>query len=357
MSHEKNNTPRNMLVTGGAGFIGSAFVLQAVARGDNVIVLDALTYAGHRENLEAVTGPGACELVVGNITDGALVSALLAKHHIDTVVNFAAESHVDNSIHSPSVFIETNIIGAYRMLEASCAYYKALSTAEQARFRHIQVSTDEVYGTLGETGKFSEETAMRPNSPYSASKAAGDHLARAWFETYGLPTIVTNCSNNYGPRQYPEKLIPRMITCALAEKPLPVYGDGLNVRDWIHVEDHSHGVFLALSQGTPGETYCFGGNAERTNITLVTTLCNTLDALKPRANGTSYKELITFVEDRLGHDRRYAIDDSKAVRELGFTRNYSFEQGLTSTIEWYLNNTEWCQNVTSNKSKHLISNI
>lgn len=349
MSHSTTNSyKRNILLTGGAGFIGSAFVAQAVERGDNVIVLDAMTYAGHKENLEWISGKGSYQLVVGNITDSALVSQLLIDHAIDAVVNFAAESHVDNSIHSPSVFIETNIIGAYRMLEASLGYYKNLTGSKKERFRHIQVSTDEVYGTLGETGKFSEETAMRPNSPYSASKAAGDHLARAWYETYGLPAIVTNCSNNYGPRQYPEKLIPRMITCALAESPLPIYGDGKNIRDWIHVEDHAHGVFLALEKGNPGETYCFGGNAERTNIDLVTTLCALLDKMEPRINGKSYNELITFVADRLGHDRRYAIDDNKAVAELGFTRNYNFENGLESTIKWYLNNTEWCKKVTSN---------
>lgn len=340
-------TKKNILVTGGAGFIGSAFVVQAVERGDNVIVLDALTYAGHKENLEGIKGKGSYQLITGNITDGKLVSDLLKAHAIDTVVNFAAESHVDNSIHSPDVFIETNIIGAYRMLDASLHYYRGLSDEHKKRFRHIQISTDEVYGSLGETGKFSETTAMQPNSPYSASKAAGDHLARAWYETYGLPTIVTNCSNNYGPRQYPEKLIPRMISCALAEQALPVYGDGKNIRDWIHVEDHAHGVFLALEKGTPGETYCFGGNAERTNIELVTVLCATLDKLHPRKNGKPYAELITFVADRLGHDRRYAIDDNKAVNELGFTRQYNFEQGLESTIRWYLDNTAWCKAVTS----------
>lgn len=340
-------TKRNILVTGGAGFIGSAFVVQAVERGDNVIVLDALTYAGHKENLEGIKGRGSYQLIIGSITDGKLVSGLLKEHAIDTVVNFAAESHVDNSIHSPDVFIETNIIGAYRMLDASLHYFRGLSEEHKKRFRHIQISTDEVYGSLGETGKFSETTAMQPNSPYSASKAAGDHLARAWYETYGLPTIVTNCSNNYGPRQYPEKLIPRMISCALAEQALPVYGDGKNIRDWIHVEDHAHGVFLALEKGIPGETYCFGGNAERMNIELVTVLCATLDRLRPRKNGKPYAELITFVTDRLGHDRRYAIDDNKAVNELGFTRQYNFEQGLESTIRWYLDNTAWCQAVTS----------
>lgn len=334
---------KTLLVTGGAGFIGSAFVRQAAEKGDKVIVLDALTYAGHRENLDGVN----CELVVGSINDGKLVSQLLTQHAVDAVVNFAAESHVDNSIHSPAIFIETNIVGTYTMLEASLAYWRGLSGDKKTSFRYIQISTDEVYGSLGETGKFHEETPMSPNSPYSSSKAAGDHLARAWFETYGLPTIVTNCSNNYGPRQYPEKLIPHMITCALNGKPLPIYGDGKNIRDWIHVEDHCRGVRLALDKGRPGQTYCFGGNAERENIQLVSILCNILDNLHPKKDASSYQSQITFVTDRAGHDRRYAIDDRKAVTELGFMRNYNFENGLKATVEWYLDNADWCAAVSS----------
>jgi dTDP-glucose 4,6-dehydratase len=338
--------PRTLLVTGGAGFIGSSFVAEAVAKGDTVIVLDALTYAGHRANLEWISGEGSYHLVVGSINDSKLVSRLLKEYAVDAVVNFAAESHVDNSIDSPAIFIETNITGTYSMLETSLAYWRELTGAKKQNFRYVQISTDEVYGSLGETGKFNEETPMRPNSPYSASKAAGDHLVRAWYETYGLPTILTNCSNNYGPRQFPEKLIPHMITRALSGQALPVYGDGKNVRDWIHVEDHCHGVMLALEKGRPGETYCLGGNAERQNIDLVHSLCSILDELQPREAGQPYKSLIKFVADRAGHDRRYAIDDNKAVRELGFTRRYSFEEGLKATVQWYLENGNWCSAVT-----------
>lgn len=342
-----------IIVTGGAGFIGSCFVGQAVAQGYKVVVLDALTYAGHRENLEWITpsdNGGSCELAVGNICDGVFVSKLLEKQKPVAVLNFAAESHVDNSIARPSAFIETNIIGTYTMLEAARAYWNGLPDGKKETFRFVQVSTDEVYGSLGETGKFTETTAMKPNSPYSASKAAGDHLARAWFKTYSLPAIVTNCTNNYGPRQYPEKLIPHMITCALSGKRLPIYGDGKNIRDWIHVEDHSAGVMLALEKGRPGQTYCFGGNAEKNNIEVVQTICTVLDTLRPRQDGQSYKTLMTFVPDRPGHDRRYAIDDTKAQQELGFTRRFRFEDGIRATIEWYLTNTEW-QEAVMHKEK------
>lgn len=333
-----------LLVTGGAGFIGSAFVAHALEQGDTVIVLDALTYAGHRANLtwlEPSYGD-KLELVVGNICDGPLVARLLEEKQPDAIVSFAAESHVDNSIASPGEFIHTNIIGTYTLLEAARAY-----ATDKPDFRFVQISTDEVYGSLGEEGKFHEEYPMQPNSPYSASKAAGDHLARAWFHTYGLQTIVTNCSNNYGPRQFPEKLIPLMITNALAGKPLPIYGDGKNIRDWIHVEDHVAGVYLALVKGAPGETYCFGGHAEKTNNDVVQTLCAALDDIQPRPQG-SYGELITYVEDRAGHDRRYAIDDSKAQNELGFTRTHTFETGLHATIQWYLANGNWCEEVVKN---------
>lgn len=341
---------KTLLVTGAAGFIASMFAAQRVAEGDRVIVLDALTYAGHRENLEWIdAADGQLELVVGNITDRALVDRLLTEYQPDALVNFAAESHVDNSISASAVFIETNINGTHTLLEASREYWNGLEAAKKDRFRYVQISTDEVYGSLGETGKFSETTPMAPNSPYSASKAAGDHLARAWYETYGLPTIVTNCTNNYGPRQHPEKLIPRMITCALAGDPLPIYGDGKNIRDWIHVEDHCHGVYLALRDGIPGQTYCFGGNAEKTNIETVDALCEALDRLQPRADGESYKTQKTFVKDRPGHDRRYAIDDSKAQRELGFTRAYNFESGMEATVRWYLENTKWCDAILHKK--------
>jgi dTDP-glucose 4,6-dehydratase len=337
------------LLTGGAGFIGSTAVSQLVENGAHVVVLDALTYAGFRENLNWLDGSnhaGSYELVHGSITDGALVSRLLKQHQPSAVLNFAAESHVDNSIAAPNEFIQTNIIGTYTMLEATRAYYEGLSAAEKAEFRFVQVSTDEVYGSLGDEGKFHEEYPMQPNSPYSASKAAGDHLARAWFHTYGLPTIVTNCTNNYGARQYPEKLIPLMITNALKGGKLPIYGDGLNIRDWIHVEDHASGVLLALTKGTVGETYCFGGNAEKTNMQVVHTLCDILDELRPKTTG-SYRDQIVFVEDRKGHDRRYAIDDSKAVRTVGFKRRHSFESGMRDTVNWYLNNDAWCKAVLS----------
>ena len=345
-------TQQTLLVTGAAGFIGSAFVGDMVKRGHKVIVLDALTYAGFRENLEWIPqgkSGGSWELVVGNICDGALVLSLLQKHNVTAVVDFAAESHVDNSISNPGEFIHTNIMGCYTMLEAARTYWSELKDTVKANFRFVHVSTDEVYGSLGETGKFSETTPMAPNSPYSASKAAGDHLCRAWYHTYGLPTIVTNCSNNYGPRQFPEKLIPRMITNALSGKALPIYGDGKNIRDWIHVEDHGAGVYLALTKGLAGETYCFGGNAEKTNLDVVHVICELLDVLQPRADRKSYREQITFVQDRLGHDRRYAIDDSKAVELLGFKRAHSFETGIRETIRWYLDNGAWCDAVLGKK--------
>ena len=315
----------NILITGGAGFIGSQFVSQAVARGANVIVLDVLTYAGRREYVDE-----NATLVVGNILDRPLVSRLLNEHSIDCIVNFAAESHVDNSISGPSAFIETNIKGTFELLEASRDYAK-----NKPNFRYLQISTDEVYGSLGQTGKFNETSSIRPNSPYSASKAAGDHLARAWFETYGLPTIITHCTNNYGPRQHREKLIPHMISCALAGEKLPMYGDGKNIRDWIHVEDHCNGLWLALENGTPGQVYDFGGNAEIDNVSLVKILCAILDEKRPKKSG-HYADQIAFVTDRLGHDRRYAIDDSKAIRELGFTRRYMLGKGLEMTVDWYL---------------------
>lgn len=330
-----------ILVTGGAGFIGSAFVGQCVARGYTVVVLDKLTYAGHPDNLKHIP-TDKWKLVEGDIAEGALVEKLLAAHDISQVVNFAAESHVDNSITGPAAFIETNIVGTFRLLQACLEYWRNLPQAAKQAFRYLQISTDEVYGSLGPTGKFSEESKLQPNSPYSASKAAADHLVRAWHETYGLPVITTHCTNNYGPRQHPEKLIPNMILCALSGKKLPVYGDGKNVRDWIHVEDHAAGVLLALEKGEPGETYDFGGDAEAENIALVKNICALLDARNPKNSG-SYAEQIAFVTDRLGHDRRYAIDDSKAQDELGFTRTYTLDKGLAATVDWYLNNIDWCE--------------
>jgi len=339
----------NVLVTGGAGFIGSCFVRQSVARGDKTIILDALTYAGHKENLEDLN----CELVKGDIGDGELVLKLLQENDIEAVINFAAESHVDNSIKSPGQFITTNINGTYTMLEASRRYWGGLLEDKKKNFRYVQISTDEVYGDLelNSPEKFNEKTSYKPSSPYSASKAAGDQLALAWHRTYNFPAIVTNCSNNYGPRQFPEKLIPNMVYKAISGKSLPIYGNGENIRDWIHVEDHCNGVYLALTKGQVGQTYCFGGNAEKSNIDLVNKICEILDEIKPSQSGKSYKEQISFVDDRAGHDLRYAIDDRKAQSELGFTRNYNLTEGLQSTVKWYLNNEQWCKKVSNKISE------
>lgn len=334
---------RSVLVTGGAGFIGSNFVEMILEQNCRVVVLDALTYAGHREN---VPSDPRVHFEKGDIRDATLVRRLLSEHHVDTLVHFAAESHVDRSISGPGAFIQTNIIGVFELLRAATDYRDSLPSDEKSKFRFVQVSTDEVYGSLGDSGFFHEEMPYRPNSPYSASKAGGDHLVRAWHHTYQLSTVTTNCSNNYGPRQFPEKLIPHMIRCALAEKPLPVYGNGRNVRDWIHVQDHCRGVWLAATRGTSGETYCFGGNSERKNLDVVEAICGILDEMRPRTGGRPYSELISFVEDRKGHDWRYAIDDTKARRELGFERRYSkFEEGLRATVAWYLSNDLWVQTV------------
>lgn len=331
---------RSVLVTGGAGFIGSSFVDVLVSNKAQVVVLDAMTYAGHRENLDHSWAK--IKFVKGDILDTNLVYELCREHRISTVVNFAAESHVDRSITDPGSFVRTNVLGVNSLLQAALKHWSELESEASAQFRFLHVSTDEVFGTLGEEGKFSELTPYAPNSPYSASKAGGDHLVRAWFHTYKLPTLVTNCSNNYGPRQFPEKLIPHMINCALQEKPLPVYGNGRNVRDWIHVEDHCAGILAALEKGEPGQSYCFGGNSERRNLDVVKEICRILDKKRPRKSGESYDKLISFVEDRKGHDWRYAIDDSRAARELGYKRHYSsFEAGLEATVDWYLANSVW----------------
>lgn len=343
-----NNTSLNLVVTGAAGFIGSTFIREAMKQGHRITIIDSLTYAGHFENIEDVLKHGKCDFEKGTITDQGFISSVLKKVQPDVFVNFAAESHVDNSITGPKDFINTNIIGTFCCLEANREYFSTLSDNKKNNFRYIQISTDEVYGSLGDTGKFHEGMAYKPNSPYSASKASSDHLARAWHHTYKLPTIITNCSNNYGPRQFPEKLIPLMILRALSEKQLPVYGTGNNVRDWIHAEDHSNGILLAIQKGKPGSTYCFGGNAEMTNLNVVESICSYLDKVKPRANGQKYSKLISFVQDRAGHDWRYAIDDSLAQKELGFKRNYlNFESGLQSTVDWYLNNNSWIDKVLS----------
>lgn len=336
---------KTIIVTGAAGFIGCNFVRLALTKGYKVIGYDALTYAGHRENLENLPQSENFQLIVGDIRDREKVRSLLQTHRPMALLNFAAESHVDRSIAGPLIFVETNVLGTSNLLACSLDYWQSLSKEQQGTFRYVQVSTDEVYGSLGEEGKFSESTPVDPSSPYSASKTGGDHLVKAWNHTFGLPAVITRCSNNYGPFQYPEKLIPHMIHCALSGKPLPVYGEGKNVRDWIHVEDHCAGILLALERGTPGDVYCLGGNAERRNIDLVKQLCRELDSLRPKASGGSYAEQITFVKDRLGHDHRYAIDDSFAQKKLGFQRKHQFETGLRSTIEWYLTHEKWREKV------------
>lgn len=341
---------KTLLVTGGAGFIGSQFIRTAMTAGYRVLVLDALTYAGHKANLDQPLKQDPQMLIEGNICDGKLVQSILSENQVDAIVNFAAESHVDRSISGPSEFINTNIFGTYNMIECALNYWRDLPGERRNHFRYVQVSTDEVYGALGETGYFNENSPLAPNSPYSASKASADLLVRAWHHTFGLPTITTNCSNNYGPRQFPEKLIPLMIFSALKQKPLPVYGNGSNVRDWIHVEDHSRGVLLALEKGKPGSTYCFGGRSERSNLDVVRQICRILDDLKPRSDGKAHETGITFVADRLGHDWRYAIDDSRAYQELGFElRHKSFEEGLANTIQWYLQNEEWLHAVSQRR--------
>jgi dTDP-glucose 4,6-dehydratase len=334
---------KTLIVTGAAGFIGCNFVRLALSRGYRVIGFDALTYAGHRENLADVKGE--FELVVGDIRDAKAVASIFTKYKPSAFLNFAAESHVDRSIAEPLVFVETNVMGTANLLVNSVEYWKT-----NKDFRYLQVSTDEVYGALGETGKFSETTPVNPHSPYSASKTGADHLVHAWQNTYGLPTITTRCSNNYGPYQYPEKLIPHLLNCAIAGKPLPVYGDGRNVRDWIHVEDHCEGILAALEKGKAGETYCLGGNAERRNIDLVKQMCAELDKLSPRKDGKLYGEQIAFVKDRAGHDFRYAIDDTYAAKEIGFIRKHTFDSGLRQTIEWYLAHEGWSAQVLKGKS-------
>ncbi len=333
------------LVTGGAGFIGGNFVLDAVRRGVRVVNLDALTYAGNLDTLHDVQGDPRHVFVQGDIGDAALVERLLSEHRPAAVINFAAESHVDRSIDGPAAFVQTNVVGTLNLLERSRDYWKSLDAAGRDAFRFLHVSTDEVYGTLGETGKFTEETPYAPNSPYSASKAASDHLVRAFHHTYGLPVLTTNCSNNYGPYQFPEKLIPLVIARALAGEPLPIYGDGRNVRDWLFVDDHCAAIRRVLEAGRPGETYNVGGDAERQNIEVVTTLCRMLDERLPLADGRTRESLITFVADRPGHDRRYAIDAGKLQVELGWAPSVTFEEGMSRTVDWYLANQPWVKRV------------
>lgn len=338
-----------ILVTGGAGFIGSNFVLDWLKEGDEPVVnLDALTYAGNLENLQSLADDPRHIFVKGNICDKELVSSLLTKYKPRAIVHFAAESHVDRSIFGPDLFFETNVMGTLNLLECAKAYYdRELSENEHSAFRFLHVSTDEVYGSLTfDEPAFTEETPYRPNSPYSASKASSDHAVRAWFHTYGFPVLTTNCSNNYGPYQFPEKLIPLVISNALARKPLPIYGDGLNIRDWLYVGDHCSAIRCVLENGKIGETYNVGGHNERNNITIVKTICAILDEMRPHRDG-SYANLITYVKDRPGHDRRYAIDSTKLQTQLGWKPKECFETGIHKTVQWYLDHQDWVKNVQS----------
>ena len=345
-----------IFVTGGAGFIGANFVLDWLAHSDEPVVnLDKLTYAGNLQNLATLQGDARHIFVQGDIADTALVERLLAEHQPRAVINFAAESHVDRSIHGPDDFIQTNVVGTFKLLEAVRHYWQALPAIKKEAFRLLHVSTDEVYGTLAaDAPAFTEDHVYEPNSPYSASKAASDHLVRAWHHTYGLPVLTTNCSNNYGPYHFPEKLIPLMIVNALAGKPLPVYGDGMQIRDWLYVKDHCSAIRRVLEAGKLGETYNVGGWNEKANLDVVNTLCAILDELKPRADGQSYATQIIFVQDRPGHDRRYAIDARKLEKELGWKPQETFETGIKKTVQWYLDNQDWVNHVTSGEYRNWV---
>ncbi|MEI8242571.1 MAG: dTDP-glucose 4,6-dehydratase [bacterium] len=338
-----------ILITGGAGFIGSALVRYLVGQGGHsVLNVDKLTYAGNLESLRAVTDNPAYQFLQADICDRAVLDAAFASFQPDAVMHLAAESHVDRSIDGPAAFIQTNVVGTCTLLEVARTYWLALPASRRAAFRFLHVSTDEVYGSLGPTGLFTEATPYDPRSPYSASKAASDHLVRAWQHTYGMPTLVTNCSNNYGPFHFPEKLIPLVILNALEEKPLPVYGKGDNIRDWLHVEDHARALTLAVTRGAPGQTYNVGGHNERTNLQVVQCICDVLDQLRPAAAGPR-RRLITFVPDRPGHDQRYAIDATRLRTELAWTPQHDFDSGIRQTIQWYLDNEWWWQPIRAKK--------
>lgn len=338
-------TPSTLLVTGGAGFIGSNFVHYMLGQNHKIVNLDRLTYAGNLNNLTSISEHPNYVFVKGDIADRALVSKLLREHGIGKIVNFAAESHVDRSIDGPAAFIQTNIVGTFNLLDETLHYWRDLEPQSAEQFRFLHVSTDEVYGTLGAEGLFTETTAYAPNSPYSASKAASDHLVRAYFHTYGLPVLTTNCSNNYGPYQFPEKLIPVVILKALRGEPIPVYGNGSNIRDWLYVLDHCTAINCVLENGQLAETYNIGGHNEKTNLEVVRYICETLDQLRPKS--VAYANQITFVKDRPGHDQRYAIDASKIESELGWRPSESFETGMRKTVLWYLDHLDWCDQILS----------
>jgi dTDP-glucose 4,6-dehydratase len=347
----------NILVTGGAGFIGANFVLRMLNSTQvNLVNLDKLTYAGNLQTLAPIAGNANYRFYQGDIGDRDLLNNLLKQYQPKAIINFAAESHVDRSIRGPSEFIQTNVVGTFNLLESVRAYFEDLDVEVKSKFRFLHVSTDEVYGTLDKTDPpFSEANPYEPNSPYAASKAASDHLVRAWFHTYGLPVLTTNCSNNYGPYQFPEKLIPLVIHNALKGKQLPVYGDGLQIRDWLYVEDHCDAIWTVLEKGRVGETYNIGGNNEKTNISVVQTICTILDQLKPREDQKSYAEQISFVKDRPGHDRRYAINASKIANELGWRPKETFETGIKKTIQWYLDHQDWIEGVTSGSYRDWVA--
>lgn len=346
---------KKLLVTGGAGFIGSCFVLQRIAAGDKILNLDKLTYSGNLMNLSEVSDNPNYSFVRGDIGDEGLINRLLREFEPDAVVNFAAESHVDRSIVDPDSFVRTNVMGTSVLLRCVKDWWLTLSEEAKQAFRFHHISTDEVFGTLSMTDPaFTEETPFAPNSPYSASKASSDHFFRAFHETFGLPTVITNCSNNYGPRQFPEKLIPLVTLNAVQGKVLPIYGTGENIRDWLHVEDHCEAIYEVLTRGRIGETYNIGGRSERNNLTIVHSICEILDAVQPRNDGKSYKEQITFVKDRPGHDLRYAINCSKIEKELGWVPRHTFEEGLKETVMWYLSNDEWVRQVQSGEYRQWI---
>jgi dTDP-glucose 4,6-dehydratase len=339
---------RTYLVTGGAGFIGSNLVHQLLREEPDcrVIVLDKLSYAGNVENLESLESDGRFELVRGDICDRALVRTTIERVAPTVILNLAAESHVDRSIDGPAEFVRTNVLGAFEMLDAALEHYRGLPATAKSAFRFVHVSTDEVYGSLGAEGRFTEASRYEPNSPYSATKAGADHLARAYFRTYGLPVVTTNCSNNYGPFQFPEKLVPLVTLNAVEGKPLPVYGEGKNIRDWLFVEDHCHGLRLVAASGVPGETYNLGGNCELTTLDVVHAVCDALEELRPRREG-AYRDLVSFVKDRPGHDFRYAIDAAKIGQELGWQPQTAFHQGLRQTVAWYLEHLPWCERASA----------